>query len=216
MEVLEAIMARASKRAFLNRPVPKELVSQVLTAASRAPSGINLQPWEFTVVSGEERPRLSKALLKAYREKAVGCRPATLSPLPDRFKARQMSTFECLARALGQEGPAVAEFVNQGSLEFYGAPTAVIVTKDKALSDHNLTSVGLMVGYFLLAAESCGLATCPIGMINAYFEVVLEFINREDQDLVLGLALGYADPQASVNHIHTSRQPLEELVRWFG
>ena len=99
MDLFEAMDSRTSKRSFLEQPVPRDLVTRLLRAAGRAPSAINLQPWEFTVVSGEERPRLSRALLKAYRERRIGCGAGSSSPLPEKFKARQYSPFNGLANS---------------------------------------------------------------------------------------------------------------------
>ncbi|MEW6266031.1 MAG: nitroreductase [Thermodesulfobacteriota bacterium] len=216
MDVRQAMENRSSKRAFLDRPVSGETILDLLSAAGRAPSAINLQPWEFTVVSGEERLRLSRNLVKAYRERNIGCSSGASSPLPERFKARQYDSFTGLEQlmSLGRQG--IMDFVNEGSLNFYGAPAAIIITKDQAFPEHYLTSTGIMIGYLLLAAEAKGLATCPIGLIRNYEEIVLDFLNLEERNLVLGVALGYADPDAPVNRLRTPREPVEALVRWYG
>lgn len=216
MDVLNAIQARSSKRAFLERPVPREVVQEVLAAAGRAPSALNLQPWEFTVVAGEERPRLSRALTRAWVERQIGCGPGFSGTFPEKIRARQSSSVVGLAELLQTDAAGAADFVNQGSLNFYGAPAAVIITKEKFFPEHYLTSAGIMIGYLLLAAEAKGLATCPIGLINQYAEVVLDFINLEDRDLILGVALGYPDPKAPVNRLQTPREPIADLVRWYG
>ena len=53
MEVTEAIRNRKSTRAFLPEPVDKELVTNILECARWAPSGVNSQPWQVVVASGE-------------------------------------------------------------------------------------------------------------------------------------------------------------------
>ena len=45
---------RRTVREFSDRPVPREIIENALKAASTAPSGANLQPWHFVVVSGAE------------------------------------------------------------------------------------------------------------------------------------------------------------------
>ena len=54
MEVMEAIKERRSTRRFKKKPVPDELITQVMEAARLAPSGSNRQPWHFIVVSDPE------------------------------------------------------------------------------------------------------------------------------------------------------------------
>ena len=216
MDVLKTMEVRASQRAFLDRPVSKDQIQTLLAAASRAPSALNLQPWELTVVRGEELSRLSRALLKSYRERHLGCHTGSDRPFPARLKARQLSSFIGLLDLLAKDESQVRDFINQGSLSFYGAPTAVIITKEKLFPDQYLTSIGIMLGYLILAAQALGLATCPIGLIRTYEEIVLDFINMEDRDLVAGLALGYADPGAPVNQLRTPREGMDALVHWYG
>ena len=45
---------RRTVREFSDRPVPREIIETALKAANTAPSGANLQPWHFAVVSGPE------------------------------------------------------------------------------------------------------------------------------------------------------------------
>jgi nitroreductase len=50
MDTLEAIRTRRSVRKYQDRPVPEELVRQLLAAAMSAPSARNGQPWQFVVI----------------------------------------------------------------------------------------------------------------------------------------------------------------------
>ena len=51
MELSAAILTRRSIRTYLDRPVPPELIDQLLEAATRAPSSHNSQPWRFVVIT---------------------------------------------------------------------------------------------------------------------------------------------------------------------
>jgi nitroreductase len=51
MDVFEAIAARKSVRSYRPDPVPKEVVERIVDAGRQAPSGNNIQPWEFVVVT---------------------------------------------------------------------------------------------------------------------------------------------------------------------
>lgn len=55
MELSEAIKTRRSIRGFLDKPVPKEILKEVLRAAMLAPSAGNQQPWHFIVVTDKEK-----------------------------------------------------------------------------------------------------------------------------------------------------------------
>jgi nitroreductase len=52
MELSEALHKRKSIRGYLHKPVPRNLIEDILKNAVRAPSANNTQPWEFFVVAG--------------------------------------------------------------------------------------------------------------------------------------------------------------------
>ena len=68
MEVTEAIRNRKSTRAFLPKPVDKEIVTNILECARWAPSGVNSQPWQVVIASGETKQKLGTALAKCRAE----------------------------------------------------------------------------------------------------------------------------------------------------
>ena len=53
MELRDAIINRKSIRGYLDKPVPKEVLEDVLNLATRAVSALNSQPWEFAVLTGD-------------------------------------------------------------------------------------------------------------------------------------------------------------------
>jgi nitroreductase len=77
MDALEAIRTRRSIRQFESRPVPGELVEELLRAASSAPSANNQQPWCFVVV--DDRGLLDQ--VPPINPYAAMCRQAPLAIL---------------------------------------------------------------------------------------------------------------------------------------
>lgn len=214
MDLLEGIKTRRSTRALMDQPIDKMTLKELITLAGQAPSAINLQPWELTVVSGKEKERLSRILVKRMKEKNISCGPAAKRPLDERFMNRQRGLLECIRPYL-PEDTGFLDFINEGSCRFYGAPTTVIILLDKVFSSARLTDIGALVGYLVLAAHALGLGTCPIGLITAFDDEIREFLNLpEEKKVVLGIAIGYADPGAPVNKAKSDRVPLEELVKW--
>jgi len=216
MELHQAIAERKSIRAFTDRPVSRDVIRRVIEKATRAPSALNLQPWEFTLVLGEEKDRLSRMLLKAYRERMISCSPGAKRPLPDALGKRGAASFHVMQPALEAMGVAFDQFINEGSCRFYGAPAAVVICMNTIFSHHRYLCIGAALGYFVLAAYAEGLGTCPIGLINAYEDTVRDCINLpEDRELVVAVALGYPDWNSPINHCATPRAPVDEVIRWF-
>ena len=215
MELEKIITERHSTRAFSDKPLPRETIEKLLSFSTRCPSAINLQPWEFTVVTGEERHRLSKALVKAMRERNISCGPGAVRPLAEHFMDRQRKLMDSIAPFLKEEN-SFQDFINVGSCNFYGAPVAIIATIDTAFSKSRLVDVGIALGYMVLTAHDMGLGTCPIGLISAFEDEIREALNiGEEKEVVIGIALGYPDHDARVNRACSSRAPLPETVRFY-
>jgi len=215
MDVLDAIKSRKSVRAFKPDPVTREQIEEILNHVIRAPSAINLQPWEFIVVMGEEKQRLSRRLIKLYREKQISCSPGNVKPLSAAFSKRGAESFILMNPYLEKMGQEFNRFVNEGSCNFYGAPAAVIFCLDNAFSEARLVDIGIALGYFVLIAHKFGLSTCPIGLINAYEDDMKEILNiPENKDVVIGAAIGYADQDSPINEFTSPRDSLEHFLRW--
>jgi len=214
VKLINAIEERMSTRAFLDKPVDRETLEDLLRLASRAPSAINLQPWEFTVVSGEERIRLSRVLLKRMKEKNISCGPGTTNPLPEYFIERERGLLNTMLPGLPEKTP-FQDFINEGSCNFYNAPTSIIITIDKVFSSVRLTDIGIVLGYLVLAAHALGLGTCPIGLITAFDDDIKEELSiPEEKQVIIGVAVGYKDPQAPINKPKSERVPLNDIVKW--
>lgn len=215
MELEDVMTGRHSTRAFLDRSIPRETIEKLIFLSTRGPSAINLQPWEFTVVMGEERQRLSKVLVKSMHERNISCGPGAVRPLAAYFMDRQRKLLDCILPHL-DKGVGFQDFINEGSCNFYGAPVGIIVTIDQVFSRARLVDVGISIGYLVLAAHNMGLGTCPIGLISAFSDEIKEMLNiPEEKDVVNGVAVGYPDPHAPVNQATSERVPIREIVRFY-
>jgi nitroreductase len=216
MELIEVIRERKSTRAFKSDPVPREMIEDILQLATRAPSAINLQPWELTVVGGKEKERLCRRLLKAYGERRVSCSPRTTTPLPPEVDRRRRKLFQDMNPYVDQLGVSFEDFINEGSFNFYGAPTAIIISMDRAFPKTRLVCIGSALGYLVLAAHAHGLGTCPIGIITAFEDEIKDQLNiPEGKEVILGVALGYPDWGNPINRFKSSRENPINITRWF-
>jgi nitroreductase len=216
MNVFSAMTNRQSARAYLPKPVARADIEDLLKYAGMAPSAINLQPWEYVIVYGEEKDRLVQQLKRAHAERNISCGPGTENPLPDIFKNRSRRASQAMAPKVAEMGLKFNQFVEEGSCSFYGAPIAIIVTLDRLFPKIRYLDVGLSVSYLLLAAQAKGLATCPIGLVTAYGDEIAGALDISDnKEIVLGIALGYADTQSPINRFKTERENLDAFRSWY-
>lgn len=214
---LQQLMAqRKSARKYLDKPVSRADIEDLFKSAGSAPSAINLQPWEYVVTYGEEKDRLIRRLKKTHAMKAVPCGPGTSEPLPENIANRSRNALNVMKPQIEKLNLPFNQFIEEGSCSFYGAPVAVIVLMDKIFPKLRYLDVGLSVSYFLLAAEEKGLSTCPIGLITDYGEEIKEVLNiPEGKEVLLAIALGYADDTAPENNFKLDREPLKEILTWY-
>lgn len=215
MDLFEAIRERKTIRAFKPDPIPKETIEEILALTIHAPSAINLQPWEFLVVTGEEKERLTRRLLKAYSEKRISCSPGAVKSLPETCRQRGIATSEAMKPYLEQIGVTFEQFIDEGSCRFHGAPVAIIICLDGSFSKSRMVDIGVALGYLMLSAHGFGLGTCPIGLITAYEDEIKDLLNiPENKNVIIGVALGYPDWGNSVNRFKSPRESVDKFVTW--
>ena len=216
MDLFSAMENRQSARAYLDQPVSRADIEDILQHAAMAPSAINVQPWEYVIVYGEEKDRLVRRLQKTHSERRVSCGPGTAIPLPETFRNRSRKASQALRSGVSKLSLEFNQFVEEGSCSFYGAPIAIIVTIDRLFPKIRYLDVGISVAYLLLASQAKGLATCPIGLITAYAEDIADVLDiSQNKEIILGIALGYADWQSPINRFKTERVNLDGIRVWY-
>src|ERR1700761_2383861 len=221
LHFIDALHARKSVRAFLPRPVPRETVEELLALAARRPSGTNIQPWKVHVVAGEVRARLEAEVL-AHRDTDP---PDQRAEFPRTGKRKEPYTGRM--RKLGKDmysligipkGDAAANWAQWGrNYKFFDAPVGLIFTVDKELDRMSYVDVGMFMQTFMLAAKARGLDTCAQGAWNNYWTVTRRVLNvPEDEYIIAGISLGYADHSHPVNTLAAEREPVESFATFHG
>lgn len=217
----QVLRERRSIRAFRPDPVPLATVRELLEAASRAPSGTNIQPWKVHVVAGEARDRLEREVL-AHRE----TNPADSSAeFPRRGERKE--PYVTRMRTLGKDmygrigipkGDKAAGWEQWGrNYRFFDAPVGLIFTVDKDLDAMSFLDIGMFMQTLMLAARARGLDTCAQGAWNNYWSVTRRLLKVPDDEwIIAGMSLGYADESHPVNGVVSEREPLEAFATFHG
>lgn len=212
---------RTSVRAYMPQPVAQALLECLLRAARQAPSASNLQPGGFVQVRGAVRAALSAELAQAYRDGAalnedyVYC----AEPLTGVQQRRRVGAARALYDSLGiaRTDHAAREDQFARNFAFFDAPVALVVTIERRFGSGAYLDLGMMVYGLMLAAQAQGLATCAIGALASYPDIVRKHLGLDaDTHIVCGLALGYADMAHPANATRTERSALDDYFRVVG
>ncbi len=221
-----AITSRMSARAFTQQEVSRELITEILQVASRAPSGTNTQPWKVYVLQGATRDSLvnkvcaaheamrgNPDVAKQYTEQYDYYPAQWVSPYIDRRRENGWSLYGLLG--IGKADKDRMHEQQQRNFKFFDAPVGLMFTIDPIMGRGSLFDYGMFVQNIMLAARARGLHTCPQAAWNGFHSIILPHIGAgEGEMMVCGMALGYADASDKVNTLVTPRVPVDEFTHW--
>jgi nitroreductase len=220
MDVLEAIQARHSIRDFVSKPVPRDIIMKIMAAALRSPSGGNGQPWEVFVASGATL----ESIRQAYHERMQGAGsgpggppggPGGPPPMPAFIQERMATIRNERLRLLGLDpaDPASGQVFREWGARLFGAPVLVVICMDEGLT--SFLDIGLFVQTVCLAAQQFGVDSLIASMLVAHPDILRKELEiPENLRIVIGVGLGYANPESLINTYRSPRRPLEYVVRY--
>tara|TARA_B110000438_G_scaffold20856_1_gene19022 strand:+ start:2300 stop:3136 length:837 start_codon:yes stop_codon:yes gene_type:complete len=169
-DLLKTIISRSSVRKFSDKPIPKELLTILLTAAQSAPSKSNLQQYSILIMQ-DEAIKMKVTDLIGNTKWALSA-PVFLLFLADIRRNINITN----NKGYDHKNNNVDTFMN-----------SVI---DSALSMQS----------FICAAEASGLGVCPISMIRNIIDEIKNICQLPKGVFpIAGLALGWPDEKAPIS-----------------
>lgn len=215
--VEEAVAQRRSVRAFLDKPVPRETVERILALAARAPSGTNMQPWKVHVLTGASRDRFCDAVCAAFDGPEKHANEWAYYPKEFRepYLARRRKVGWDLYGLLGiARGETERMHAQHGrNFRFFDAPVGMIFTIDRHLEIGSWLDYGMFLQNIMILARAHDLESCPQAAFAAFHKVIRAELGLDEEQVVVGgMSLGYADWSATENTLITERVPLDQFV----
>ena len=216
------IRTRQSLRAFLPTPVPRATIEEILEIASRAPSGTNTQPWKVTVLTGAARQRLTDAIRAAYddpEQRKQHAEEYAYYPVKwvDPYLARRRKVGWDLYGLLGigRDDKARMHEQHGRNYAFFDAPVGMIFTIDRIMEQGSWLDYGMFLENIMIAARARGLDTCPQAAFTQFHRVIKDVLGLPDEQMVVcGMSLGYADMSKVENTLVTEREPVAGFARF--
>ena len=191
----EEIRRRRTIREFSSRPVPREVIDDCLRAAGTAPSGANLQPWHFAVVSDAKvKRKIREAAEVEEREFYSGKAPPewleALAPLGTDEHKPYLETAPYLIAVFAQN-------------------YALLPDGRKVKNYYVTESVGIALGFLIAALHHAGLATLthtpsPMGFLSTVLD------RPANERAYLLLVVGY--PAVDVRVPDITKKPLADIA----
>ena len=217
-----AITSRRSLRAFLSVPVERAVIEDILRVSARAPSGTNTQPWRVYVLTGEAKVGLSRKILAVHDDPAqrtlhteeYAYYPTEWSsPYIDRRRKVGWDLYGLLG--IDKTDKARMHAQHGRNYAFFGAPVGLIFTIDRVLRQGSWLDYGMFLENIMVCARGHGLDTCPQAAFLQFHRIITEHVGAgPEEQVVCGMSMGYADPDAIENTLVTERAPVREFARF--
>ena len=225
MNVTEAVRQRISTRAFLDTPIPRDQLADLLETAQRSPSGGNLQPWKLIAVTGAAKDEIISIAHRVLAADPMGAVPGDRPVYPDLnavapvYNERRKRVGEMMYEKIGipreDRAGRLQWFAN--NYRFFGAPVGLFLIIDTRMGHGQWAHMGMYMQTIALLAEERGWGTC---MQECWARLRNElhdhFALDEHHMLYAGIALGVPDPNEAVNDLYAERAPQAEVVEFRG
>jgi nitroreductase len=218
----DVILGRRSIRGYKPDPVPRALIEEILMLAMRAPSSMNTQPWNFTVVTGEPLAHIragnTERILAGVPDSREFRRGEAFAGV---HRERQIGVAKQLFSAMGiarDDAAMRQDWVLRGFRQF-DAPVCIIVTYDRSAdgSDDTPFDCGAVATALVNAAWSRGLGAVINSQGIMQSPVVREHAGiADDQVIMKSIALGWPDEDFPANAVVSERKSVDEATVFVG
>jgi nitroreductase len=222
VNVSDALATRMSCRAFLPTPVPAATVRAILEAATRSPSGGNLQPWRVYALAGaplKEFVALVRSRLPTNPRGEGSEYDIYPTGLWEPYRSRRFECGEDMYATIGvaREDKLARLLQIARNFEFFGAPVGLFFCIDRRMGRPQWSDLGMYMQSVMLLAREHGLHTCAQEAWSMWYRTVGEFLGLPPELMLFsGMALGYRDESAPINTLKTDRAPLAECAELRG
>ena len=220
MDVVDALNARFTVRAFKPDPVDRHTLERIMEAALRAPSWANTQPWEIYVAGGEVLNRLREAYVTNLKN-CVARNPDLAAPKQwppallkrtEVLRSERMATLERVCLDI-----SALKDLSEMNYHFFHAPVVAYICMDRTLTPWSIFDRGLFSQSLMLAARHFGLDTAPAVTLVAHPDLIRKELKiPDDLSIIIGIALGYADAEHPQNKFRSPRRSIQEAVKFKG
>ena len=222
MEYQKVAFERRSIRGYLDEPVPRALLDEIIEVAAQAPSSMNTQPWHVHVVTGDVLDRIrtgntEQMLATGKPNREIRGHGRYEGVHRERQKAVAAQLFEAAGIAWDDKAKRT-DWTMRGFRQF-DAPVSVIGCIDRDLEDSTEAyfDLGQFVYGMVLAAWDRGVGCVINGQGILQSPVVRQHAGiPDDQLIVITVAMGFPDDAFAANDVVSHRREVAEIATYHG
>lgn len=203
-------------RHFLSKPIPKETLKAIIETSLLTPSWGNSQPWTIYVASGNPLENIRKDWIAKNKEGIKGNSEIEAGHRRD-FSERCQN---CMNEILKQFGDALndpnAKEIWEANAKLFDAPSVVYVTIPKKRTLYNLFDSGAVEMSIMAVAKELGIDSVPAYEAIKYPDILRKHMKiSDDEDIVIGIAMGFEDKDHIFTKIKAKKLILDEACHFY-
>ena len=212
MEFKEVAEERHSVREFKEDAIPEEILKDIIKTAERTPSWENSQPWNVYIATGETLRQIRESWREKYAHEIKGS-PEMPTGHRTNFSQRSQKSMEDFMDEVGKfTGDMELTAFLKANADLFHAPALVYLTLTKGHTSWPVYDLGAFGMSLMLAAKDLGVDSIPAYEIVKFPDILRPALGvPKDQELIMGIALGYAKEE-TLNDFHSTRLPLEDIL----
>ena len=208
----ELMKERHSCRKFQSKPIPEEILKDIISISLSAPSWCNSQPQNIYVASGKTMEEIRKEWISKGEQRIKGYADITPGHRTD-FSERSQ---QLMAQFYKQWGEIPKEETAECNPHLFNAPTMVYLTLPKGHTKYSVLDLGGLEMSIMLAAKDHGVDSIPAYNNIIYPDVLRKNLNISDkEDIVIGVGLGYEE-KTKINELRSTKMTLDEVCHFYN
>ncbi|UQS82975.1 nitroreductase [Bombilactobacillus thymidiniphilus] len=213
MDAKTALITRRSTRQFTNQQIPQDDLIEIVKIAQHAPSWVSSQPQKVHIATGQHLKAIRQAHQKALKQQKEA--QPDLPTLPSKqwpatTQPHMQHWFNEVKNTLGDDWSNTFDDHRQ---ILFNAQAIVYMTLPRKYSQWSLYDLGAFGEALLTAAQAKKIASLPAYQFVCYPDILRQELSFEsDEQIIMGIGLGYRDEKAPINQIIAERLPLEDFL----
>ena len=212
----ELMKQRHSVRYFQQKEIPSSTLKEIMSTALNSPSWCNSQSWSIYIASGKTLSEIKKEWLPKNEQGIKGYADIPPDHREDAAEKSQ-NNMKALFKGIGDlcKDESLKSFIDAQKILF-NASTIVYLTVPKKRITYSILDIGAIEMAILLAAKSHGVDSLIAYEAIKFPDIIRKYCRvPEDEDILIGIALGYEDENL-VNKFRAKKYTIDEACHFFN
>ena len=212
----ELMKQRHSVRYFQQKEIPSSTLKEIMSTALHSPSWCNSQSWSIYIASGKTLSEIKKEWLPKNEQGIKGYADIPPDHREDAAEKSQ-NNMKALFKGIGDlcKDESLKSFMDAQKILF-NASTIVYLTVPKKRITYSILDIGAIEMAILLAAKSHGVDSLIAYEAIKFPDIIRKYCRvPEDEDILIGIALGYEDENL-VNKFRAKKYTIDEACHFFN